>query len=190
MGSTGQKYLQLSWKDPNYQYRHSYRCVASGIDASAEQVLLSDIQYFRVQLNYNEMSFDLTKYYVSDVYYNRVYLASRDKVMFNLSGVNQECEANGGYLVEINSQGEKAFVFAFSGKLPGNYMTGGNDVEKPGTFVYYHSKLPVPDYVWQPNQPDNSGGIERCARIEGSGFNDIRCDLLTEYMCEIPLRLK
>ena len=184
----------LSWKDPKYQYRHSYRCVATGIDDQAEQVVLSDIKYFRVQLNYNEMNFDLTKYYVSDVYVDRVYLASRQEVAFNLSGVNQECILNGGYLVELNSQAEAQFVFDFSYKLSGgaieDFMTGANDVAQPNTFVYYNSKRPVPDYVWLPGQPDNSGGNEECAQIRARdrGLNDRACAVLSKYMCEIPLR--
>ena len=187
-GSADQKFLSLLFKDPKYQYRHSYRCVASGIDAGAEQVLLSDIQYFRVQLNYNKIDFDLTKYHVSDVYVDRVYLASRDETTFNLSIVNTECVHNGGYLVELNSQAETTFVLNFAEKISGLYMTGGNDVDVPNRFVYYNSKLPVPDYAWLPNQPDNTGGNEQCARIEGRGLNDIRCTMSTKYMCEIPLR--
>ena len=68
-------------------------------------------------------------------------------------------------------------------------MTGGNDVEHEGKFVYFHSKKPVPNHVtWLSGQP--SGGNEDCMHfwISRKGLNDTRCGGKAKFVCEIPLR--
>ena len=241
-GSIGpQSSLLLS--SPSNLHRHSYKCVAYGIDRAGEAVSVStvtkpdvalnslrlELQALsdQVELGVNKseglakdvesvhrkvdsletkldaillsarvhstlLAVDRTNFDVSRVYKDRIYLASkREEKAFDFATTDSACVAAGGYLAEIDDDEESAFVLAFSTTLGGSdiFMTGGNDLENEGKFVYFHSKKPVPDHVtWLSGQP--SGGNEDCMHfwISRKGLNDTRCGGKAKFVCEIPLR--
>ena len=136
---------------------------------------------------------DVSKYEVSDLYKDRIYLASKKVARFNIQQDNAACVGQGGYLLEIDDENERRFTWAFAQKI-GNaphFALGGNDIDREGRFVYYHSKKPVPSQVtWLPGRPNNAGGNEDCMAfwMSRGGLNDIVCSDNVKYLCEIPLR--
>lgn len=149
----------------------------------------------QVQLNTRVLAItatiDKSKFDVSQVYRDRMYLLSRTVQEFNIERDNRDCVAQGGYLVEINDDGESEFVQRFAQTLGGThfFMTGMNDIEKEGHFVFYNSKEPIPRIAWSRGEPNNVGE-EDCVQFfhAGTGYNDIRCNTAGKFICEVPLR--
>ena len=139
------------------------------------------------------MKIDRSRYDVSGVHNDRVYLASKSVETFNLANANSFCRAMGGYLVELDDAQEYRFVFDFVSSIRGtnNFWTGGNDADREGHFVYYNSKKPVPNLTWVGGQPDNGSGTEDCMQINLhlGGLNDDQCYNKGKYVCEVPLTL-
>ncbi|GFO17597.1 collectin-11 [Plakobranchus ocellatus] len=135
-------------------------------------------------------SIDREKYIVSSVYKGSVYLISSEDKTFDIEGIDKLCVDAGGYLVEIDDADEHEFVKKFSAAGGGSLVyTGINDIETEGTFVYTHSKKPLPNLAWKPGNPDNYGGGEGedCVNVATNGINDLTCKRNARYMCEIPL---
>ncbi|GFN95050.1 collectin-11 [Plakobranchus ocellatus] len=100
--------------------------------------------------------------------------------------MNELCKSIGGYLVELDSLDEQNFVTRFV-KAHRQYsaLTGANDVEREGTFVYYNSKKPMPALKWRYGNPNNWRNKEHCVQILSTGVNDIHCRRYAQYICEI-----
>lgn len=147
----------------------------------------------RTRVHSTLLAIDLTKFDVSDIYKERVYLASKQEKNFNLPTANAACQAAGGYLLEIDDNEENKFAFDFAKRIGGSdhFALGGNDLEREGRFIYFNSKKPVPDHVtWMRDRPNNAGGKEHCMEIwlSQGGLNDIPCASKVKFICEIPLR--
>ena len=195
-GSIGTPYshLKLTWNCPRYLYRHGYRCKAFGIDKAGLGVSITTTKYFRVKVESTQMDFDLTQFDVSDVYQNKVYLASKLETRYTLARADNQCLTTGGYLVELDNDEESNFVLDFAKQIGGSdvFMTGGNDVDQEGKFVYYHSKRPVPDHLTRlQGQPNSLAGSDHCMffSVSRAGLNDAPCDFSSaKYICEVNLR--
>ena len=242
--------LFLSWNSPTNLYRHTYTCVANGIDRDGKAKTISTVakvevvsdgcpnidsltselklqsiplkaslnvslDIFRLVQSLDQrvggleakidaitlsskvhstlLAIDRSKFDVSDLYKDRLYLASKREAVFNLQNANNACQASGGYLVEIDDDEENHFAFGFAKKIGGSdhFALGGNDVKNEGKFVYFNSKKPVPAHVtWLRGRPNNAGGREDCMEIwlSQGGLNDIPCEAKVKFMCEVPLR--
>ena len=136
-------------------------------------------------------SIDTGRFDVSSVYQGRVYLVSKKVRIFNITTANILCRKSGGYLVELDDAQEYQFVFNLVSTIRGanSFWTGGNDIKKEGTWVYYNSKKPVPKLSWTRGQPDNFGGREDCMefRLNFGGLNDWLCYRKGKFICEIPI---
>ncbi|GFN98794.1 pulmonary surfactant-associated protein d [Plakobranchus ocellatus] len=100
--------------------------------------------------------------------------------------MNKLCKAIGGYLVELDSREEQNFVTGFMRAHDKyNAYTGGNDIRREGTFVYYNSKKPMPALKWRPGNPNNWNSNEDCVQIWWKDLNDITCSRRDKYICEI-----
>ena len=191
-GSTNdtQPALQLIWNSPAQKYSRSYMCEVYGIDNNREAVSMSATKYINMAIQPKPISFDLTKYAVSRVYKDRVYLANKKQEIFELERANKECIQTGGYLVELEDDQENKFVLEFVKGLDYDiYMTGGNDVQQEGRWVYYNSKKLVPSEVtWMQGEPNNLRN-EDCMHfwVSRDGLNDSKCRRTASYVCEVPL---
>ncbi|GFO44264.1 hypothetical protein PoB_007076900 [Plakobranchus ocellatus] len=134
---------------------------------------------------------DVPSFWVSKVFRksNSVYYLSKKVSKISLDRRNDLCKSIGGYLAELDSRDEQNFVAKFVRAHSGNYVfTGGNDIRREGTFVYYNSKKPMPALQWRHGSPDNWKNDEDCLDIMLGGFNDINCDYSGQYVCEIRLK--
>ena len=133
---------------------------------------------------------DKSKYAVSRVFRERVYLVHRKLVHFKLKSRNNECEKEGGYLLELDDDDEFQFVFNFTrffGKI--SLMTGGNDLEDEGVFTYVHSKKRVPQLEWVLNQKSANNGWRDCMAFESASqsLKYLSCAAKNvTYVCEVP----
>ena len=58
------------------------------------------------------------------------------------------------HLIEIHTKAQ--FDFAVDQFKASSWWSGGTDVFREGDWIWSHSLLPVPDFVWNSGQPDNS----------------------------------
>ncbi|RUS88255.1 hypothetical protein EGW08_003957 [Elysia chlorotica] len=135
---------------------------------------------------------DKQDYHISDVHNDRVYVYSKQEVAFELKKENDKCELMGGYLLELDDEAEKLYTLDLAKKIGGDarFALGGNDVATEGTWVYYHSKKPVPsDVQWLPGEPNNHAAGENCMafRMTHNGLNDFPCGQNARFICELPL---
>jgi Lectin C-type domain len=80
-----------------------------------------------------------------------------------------------GHLATMADAAENDFIRLNLGGVQG--WIGFNDIASEGTFVWVTGE-PVTFTSWNSGEPNNSGGIENCAEISGSGggWNDLPCD--------------
>ena len=108
---------------------------------------------------------------------------------------SQFCEANGGYLTEINNLAEQAIISELGRadySFIGFYSIGQSD---PNDYVWRHSGQKVADgfLCWSEDEPNNDD--ERCGTIWlttgtnpdcgiGIGWNDLNCQEVRNAVCE------
>ncbi|GFN76347.1 collectin-11 [Plakobranchus ocellatus] len=215
-------YLFMSWNTPTPGSRHEYKCVANGLDRQRQPASINKakkvefsragccekidsidsqlremsekLETFKKNLNFQikMMAIDKSRFDVSNVSKNRVYLASKVQAAFKIQAANEACKSSGGYLVEFDDDEEYRFVYDFLHRTGGanTFWTGGNDIEKEGQFVYFNSKKLVPSLTgWSHEQPDNANDNEDCMeiRLNYEGFNDWTCDESGKFVCEVEL---
>ncbi|KAL3861251.1 hypothetical protein ACJMK2_007299 [Sinanodonta woodiana] len=101
------------------------------------------------------------------------------------------CHLLGGYLAEVNTAEEGAFLdnqvklFHF-----GEVWVGATDLVFEGEWVWSESqsKLSEQHYTnWSPGEPNNAQSNENCMAITNTGYwNDAPCSVLLHYLCEMP----
>ena len=109
----------------------------------------------------------------------------------------QFCEAQGGYLTEIDNMAEQAVISEFGGielAFIGFDSLGRSD---PDDYILRHSgrKLDAGFTCWSSDEPNNDD--ERCGSFDifnaggddpkcgvGVGWNDLWCDRVTKAICE------
>ena len=101
------------------------------------------------------------------------------------------CTPKNSYLLEITTDKEHKFVNELVRAYRGyNFWIGATDRDTTGRFIYYHSKLPIPEKYWREGQPDNSGGNQHCVTMfsytRSAVFElyDIDCTYRTWFVCE------
>ncbi|XP_044743746.1 hemolymph lipopolysaccharide-binding protein-like [Chrysoperla carnea] len=116
----------------------------------------------------------------------------------------QICEAEGAYLIIINSEEEAQFLLRLMNQYP-DAVIDDKSCDKHDVFVGFHDLFQEGQYVtidgksirssgyvhWEPDQPDNWQGNENCgtfSRYPSSGLNDRFCNCPLTYVCEIPLK--
>ncbi|GFR62245.1 lectin C-type domain protein [Elysia marginata] len=153
----------------------------------------ADSLYFHERLHATLLGIDKTKYDISPVYKDRIYVVSKMLARFIIKDANDACKTQGGYLLEIDDNEEREFTYNLSVKIGGapHFAAGGNDIVNEKTWVQYNSGKPLPtDLEWVPGRPNNAGGNEDCLAfwMERRGLNDIPCNTNNiKYICEVPL---
>ncbi|GFO45393.1 collectin-11 [Plakobranchus ocellatus] len=130
---------------------------------------------------------DVPSFWVSKVFpqSNSVYFLSKKLYHISLDRRNELCKTIGGYLVELDSRDEQNFVAKFVRTLSYSYVfIGGNDIRREGHFVQYNSKKPMPALKWAGPNPDNWRN-EDCLDIMQAGLNDISCNYVGQFLCEL-----
>ncbi len=98
------------------------------------------------------------------------------------------CRKDGGYLVTVSDAAEDAFVASL---IQNRAWIGLNAVSNNRIFVWASDE--TASYrnwaSYKDSEPNNSGGNEDCTEIwdEVHGWNDLRCDRLSAYVCERPM---
>ncbi|GFO35136.1 lectin-galc1 [Plakobranchus ocellatus] len=160
--------------------------------AQLDSELWATLSWLKIALSKRNPYFKMRDEDVSDIRDDRVYTISSSLTRFNIGRANEACKSLGGYLVEFNDDKEFKFVYDFvnlRGKT-NTYFTGGNDIAKEGTFVYFSSGKLVPRLNgWAKKQPDNYGNNEDCMEIKLSlkGLNDSPCDDYGKFICEVKI---
>ncbi|GFN95811.1 collectin-11 [Plakobranchus ocellatus] len=127
--------------------------------------------------------------YINYDLWNVRYLVSKYPEPFDIAKMNERCKVAGGYLFEINSEGEQWMLRDFLkliGFVHNIVYTGVTDLGLEGQYYHYHTKKPMTNIVWQSGQPDNWQNKEHCTNLKEHGLNDIDCHRNARYICEIP----
>jgi len=95
-----------------------------------------------------------------------------------------DCESLGGFLVTVNTPADLNAAVPVS---TDPYWLGGNDIETEGVFTWHSGERQTIDAaLWRSGEP--SGGYEDCLTVSiERQFNDITCDTLRKFICEIIL---
>ncbi|GFO16359.1 C-type lectin 2 [Plakobranchus ocellatus] len=128
-------------------------------------------------------------YNVSPEYKGSMYYISRDPEPFNLAKMNMRCKGYGGYLVQIDNYREYRYLRFQAVRRRSRTLvyTGITDLGSEGRFYNFNDKKPAGYLRWRRRQPDNWKGNEHCVHITIWGLNDIGCDGIGRYICEIPV---
>lgn len=99
------------------------------------------------------------------------------------------CVRWGGELVSITSNAEHIVVNSLYGTAPGPYWTGGNDIDREGTYVWSNGD-PWGFAPWEDGEPNDLGfGVQNCVDIyddavAGPWLGDNACTDESPYICE------
>ncbi|XP_028446788.1 galactose-specific lectin nattectin isoform X2 [Perca flavescens] len=96
------------------------------------------------------------------------------------------CKAAGGNLASVHSAEEYDFLKTYIHQVTGeNKVTwiGGFDSVQESEWMW--SDGSTFDYTsWDPNQPDNEGGVEHCLEMNyHDNWNDYPCDKTRHFLC-------
>ncbi|BFZ20727.1 hypothetical protein BsWGS_23766 [Bradybaena similaris] len=99
------------------------------------------------------------------------------------------CEANGGYLAEIESAAENTWlVQRLTSSNFGSVWIGANEIPHRGTIVWGKSGRSLHYSDWAAGQPTDPAGInEDCVEIRapfGYKWNDFQCGAGNRFICE------
>lgn len=116
-----------------------------------------------------------------------------DATLRTYSAASQACEAAGGRLVSLHSQGlaiEVRAALRASGFSGSSVWIGGNDIAVEGQWVWADG-TPFPAAgsggynVWAPNEPNNAGNSEDCLVFRYDNYwNDANCGRRYMSVCE------
>ncbi|MGK2135052.1 C-type lectin domain-containing protein, partial [Klebsiella pneumoniae] len=153
--------------------------------------------HLSTRLHSTMLGIEQSKFVVSGVYNERIYLATKVEAVFDINAANEDCKSQGGYLLELDDSAESDYVIDFVKKVGGpdtEFGTGGNDLVNEGFFRYINSGKAIPSNLpWYPGEPNNNGpngAEEDCMMFwsKDKKLNDASCKLSMKYVCEVPLR--
>ncbi|KAH3844855.1 C-type lectin domain family 4 member M-like isoform X2 [Dreissena polymorpha] len=113
------------------------------------------------------------------------YLISHDQEQWN--NAESICELFGGYLAEIQNAAEYNFIQSQVNTTQKNFWVGGSDIENEGTWIWMASMTPLSYAKWEAGEPNSDhNSDENCIDIRPGklGWNDERCYLVQNYICE------
>ncbi|KAI8796235.1 hypothetical protein BgiBS90_004002 [Biomphalaria glabrata] len=175
----------------------------SSKELKAKFDILSDYTN-NLHINYNSLISRLSRsrdaaFYSTSSFNGSRYYLPRDLDVLQVTWAQATCELYGGHLAEIDSNEEFHFVrnFLVSKNLFDVVVTGANDEEKEGTWIYNRNKAPLKVFNWATTEP-NSGRIANCQCFWKGGnwyMADARCvyfnnkpndGYVYSYLCEMP----
>ncbi|CAL1529707.1 unnamed protein product [Lymnaea stagnalis] len=153
----------------------------------------AELRRWKVALLYIEQF-----YFASKRYDDSIYLLPKNMNGKSLEESDLWCKRFGGYLAEINDQGEYNFIVSFIKDLPGfqTVYTGAEyrSTPRPGRmrnkdWIYRSSKKPVSFTAWAEGEPNNLVA-ELCLTLEQSmswKMNDNICTASSRgtFLCEV-----
>ena len=155
--------------------------------------------YKKLQNAYGQINRELTKLQAATLttcdgdwgYFNgHCYLAELHQLI-TWDDASAYCSSNNSYLLEITTDTEREFVTEFLRDNRYWFWVGATDKDTTGSFIYYHSNLPIPENYWGEGAPDNSGGNQHCVYMYDfytrSGvveLDDYSCTSRRRFVCE------
>ena len=100
------------------------------------------------------------------------------------------CSSKNSYLLEITTDIEREFATELVRDYHYFFWIGATDRDTTGRFIYYHSKLPIPENYWRQGQPDDFWANQHCVymyrytRSAVVELFDLDCTTPTRFVCE------
>ncbi|XP_052764134.1 perlucin-like protein [Mya arenaria] len=97
------------------------------------------------------------------------------------------CERFGAFLAEIDDPVENDFLQRQVDSRKVNFWVGGADTENEAEWMWMSSQRPIQYTHWAPGEPNSyHNSDENCMdlRPRQAGWNDERCSLVQQYVCE------
>lgn len=101
------------------------------------------------------------------------------------------CRSIGMQLLTITREEETDQIYELAKKYKPrpSFWLAATDLGHEGEFVWTTTGVKLTNARWYKGQPDNAGGIERCAEItyrwnDTATWNDIPCDRKNPFFCE------
>lgn len=227
--------INLKWHYPDKAASGNYKCEAFGLDSQGHPVTSADLATIVTESSdlaaaileiadlksaRNECLTQASEWQnavwgsfhdANSTEYNvtghRYFLSQTVKV--NVTYTQKICGILGGYLAEIEDQGEYDFIVNFLGSLGTTgynqeIQVGGSDLASEGSWVFPHSGEAVKFFQWAPSQPSD-GDTDDCLNINvkydydrykriwelnpaTSGMVDNCCTgcAVKRFLCEVP----
>ena len=100
------------------------------------------------------------------------------------------CTSKNSYLLDVTTDTEREFATELLRNYRYFFWIGATDRDTTGRFIYYHSKLPIPEKYWGQGEPDNYRGNQHCVvvypntRSGGVELRDYSCNFRYHFVCE------
>ena len=102
----------------------------------------------------------------------------------SVAAARNTCHALAGELVTVSSADENSAIANFADYVGRSVWIGYSDQETEGTFEWFSGSSSTYT-MWNPGEPNNSGGAEDCTEVNDSGrWNDNRCGASYPFVCE------
>ncbi|RUS86160.1 hypothetical protein EGW08_006054 [Elysia chlorotica] len=130
------------------------------------------------------------RFVVSEPREGKVYTLTSNVATFDIDAAKNDCEQQGGFLAEIETEDEMEFVDSFvkSNNVTDAYI-GATDRVSEGFFTWVTSLVAVPTTLWHTGEPNNGAdntGSEDCVQLNVK-LSDVVCNGQGKFICEIPL---
>lgn len=185
------------WANPNWRVNSKYKYVCGALSKDYDWAWVQEYCF-----NIQGLSYVCERKPVDmKCFQGSCYQLLRESL--SISNSQDECKAIGGYVVEIDSAAETAFVADYlddeyipysrnRGYSTRNVWLGATDASSEGAFYWMSTNKKINFSDWQVSEPNNHGVgdvEENCVVLESEkdfAWNDVSCDGNHAVMCEIP----
>lgn len=107
------------------------------------------------------------------------------KLEVNWHQAAHNCRQLGGHLINFESSQEMDVILSIVPSA--RYWTSGNCLAKDRVWISIATGEAMPYLRWHAGEPNNAGGAELCIELKRTAFNDDRCAIAINYICEAKI---